>query len=70
MVFPESCNCEQRGEGKWFPAIVSGELCLAFHAEITVLSCFQISLEQAIRYGACWEVYEILPLTESTLFHS
>lgn len=41
MVFPELCNCEQKGKGKWFPLFVSGELCFASHAEIAVLFCFK-----------------------------
>lgn len=62
-MFPESCNCEQRGKGKWLPLVVSGELSLAFHAEIVVLlfsNIIGISNMIQCMLGSIWNLFVLL----------
>lgn len=49
MVFPESCNCEQRGKGKCFTLILSHELCVVSRAEISVLFSNIIGISSMIQ---------------------
>lgn len=62
-MLPESCNCEQRGKGKWLPLTVSGELSLAFHAEIVVLlfsNIIGISNMIQCMLGSIWNLVVLL----------